>query len=149
MHRATFALPLGLFLALGSARADDADTLKGTWKFTSINAGGKTVPDEITKTLELKLTKDELVLSGSGIKETIKSKLSFDEKAKALEFEPTSGPEKGKVSKGVYELKAAKADAGDKVTLRIYFSQPGGERPKKFEDPVAEGHFLWVLEKNK
>jgi uncharacterized protein (TIGR03067 family) len=140
---------LALFLALGAARGDDAETLKGTWKFTTVNAGGAPVPAEIVRTLELRLSKDELELSGSALKEAIKSKVMLDEKGKTFDFEPTSGPEKGKVSKGLYELTAVKANGGDKLALKIYFSQPGGERPKKLEDQVAEGHFLWVLEKSK
>ena len=149
MIRKFFTSLLWLTLALGAARADDAATLKGTWKFTTVNAGGVPVPEEIVKTLELKLSKDELELSGSALKETIKSKVTLDEKSKSFDFEPTSGPEKGKVSKGFYELMSAKAEGSEKVTLRIYFSQPGGERPKKLEEMVAEGHFLWILEKNK
>lgn len=149
MNRACPILALALILGVASARADDADTLKGTWKFTTINASGVPVAAEIVKTLELKLTKDELELSGSVLKETIKSKVTLEEKSKSFDFEPVSGPEKGKVSKGLYELMTVKADKADKITLRIYFSQPGGERPKKIEDAVAEGHFLWVLEKSK
>ena len=149
MKRACFGVAVGIVICLGAARADDAETFKGTWKFTSINAGGKPVPDAVTKTLELKLSKDELVLSGSGIKEAIKSKVVLDEKAKTFDFEPTSGPEKGTVSKGLYDLKTEKTDAGEKTTLRIYFGKPGQDRPKKIEDKVAEGHFLWVLEKTK
>jgi uncharacterized protein (TIGR03067 family) len=139
-------LALGLILVVANARADDADTLKGTWKFITVNVSGAPVAAEIVKTLELKLSKDELELSGSALKETIKSKVTLDEKSKSFDFEPVSGPEKGKVSKGLYELKAEKAD---KITLKIYFSQPGGERPKKIEETVAEGHFLWFLEKSK
>jgi uncharacterized protein (TIGR03067 family) len=152
MKRVCSTLIFVLILGLASARADDADTLKGTWKFTTINAGGVPVAAEIVKTLELKLSKDDLELSGSALKETIKSKVTLDEKSKSFDFEPVSGPEKGKVSKGLYEfmtVKADKADKADKITLRIYFSQPGGERPKKIEETVAEGHFLWVLEKSK
>jgi uncharacterized protein (TIGR03067 family) len=149
MIRSSFSIALAVSLALGSARADDADTLKGTWKFTRISAGGNPVPEAVIKTLELKLSKDELVLSGSAINETIKSKVVLDEKGKTFDFEPTTGPEKGKVSKGLYELKVVKIDGGDRISLRIYFATPGGERPKKIEDPVAGGHFLWELEKNK
>jgi uncharacterized protein (TIGR03067 family) len=149
MKRACFGAALGVVLCLGAARADDAGTFVGTWKFASINAGGKPIPDEVTKSLELKLSKDELVLSGDAIKETIKSKVVLDEKAKTFDFEPVSGPEKGTVSKGVYELKTEKTDKGEKTTLRIYFGKPGQERPKKVEAEVAEGHFLWVLEKSK
>src|SRR5207249_403079 len=115
MIRFGFALVLGLGLCATSSRADDAADFKGTWKFTSVNASGVPIPADVTKTLELKVTKDELELSGSGIKETIKSKYTIDEKAKSFDFEPTSGPEKGKVSKGIYELKVVKTDAGDKV----------------------------------
>jgi uncharacterized protein (TIGR03067 family) len=146
MTRACPTLALALILGVASARADDADTLKGTWKFTTVNASGAPVSADVVKTLELKLSKDELELSGAALKETIKSKVTLDEKSKSFDFEPVSGPEKGKVSKGLYELKADKAD---KFTLRIYFSQPGGERPKKIEETVADGHFLWVLEKSK
>ena len=149
MTRACPTLALALILGAASARADDADTLKGTWKFTTVNASGTPVPAEIVKTLELKLSKDELELSGSTLKETIKSKVTLDEKSKSFDFEPVSGPEKGKVSKGLYELTTVEADKADRITLRIYFSQPGGERPKKIEETVAEGHFLWVLEKSK
>jgi uncharacterized protein (TIGR03067 family) len=149
MTRATFGFALGLSLLLGSVQAADDDVIKGTWKFTSINAGGVPVPEQVTKTLELKLSKDELVLSGSALNETIKSRVSLDEKVRNFDFEPTTGPEKGKVSKGVYELSVAKGDGGEKVTMRIYFAKPGGERPKKLEEEVADGHFLWVLEKSK
>jgi uncharacterized protein (TIGR03067 family) len=149
MTRFGFAFVLVLGLGATSARADDAADFKGSWKFTSVIAGGAEAPEEITKTLELKVAKDELELTGSAIKETIKSKYTLDAKAKTLDFEPTSGPEKGKVSKGIYDLKVVKTDKGDKVTLRLYFGKPGEDRPKKFDDPVAEGHFLWVLEKVK
>ena len=149
MTRICPTLALALILGAASARADDADALKGTWKFTTINAGGAPVPAEIVKSLELKLSKDDLELSGSALKETIKSKVTLDEKSKSFDFEPVSGPEKGKVSKGLYQLMTVKADKEDRITLRIYFSQPGGERPKKIEDVVADGHFLWVLEKSK
>ena len=149
MIRFYFAFVLALTLGAVSTRADDAADFKATWKFKSVNAGGAPVPDEVTKTLELKITKEELELSGSAIKETIKSKYTIDEKAKSFDFEPTSGPEKGKVSKGVYELKVVKTDAGDKIMLRLYFSKPGEERPKKIEDEVAKDHFLWVLDRNK
>jgi uncharacterized protein (TIGR03067 family) len=149
MSRTFFAGALLLMLILGAARGDDAADIKGTWKFTAVNAGGAPVAPEIVKTLELKLSKDELELSGSKLKETIKSKVMLDEKAKTFDFEPTSGPEKGKVSKGLYELRTVKSEGGEKFTLKVYFSQPGGERPKKIEDVVADGHFLWVLEKSK
>jgi uncharacterized protein (TIGR03067 family) len=149
MTRATFGIALGLSLLLGSAQAADDDIIKGTWKFTLINAGGAPVPEEVMKTLELKLSKDELVLSGSALDETIKSKVTLDEKAKQFDFEPTTGPEKGQVSKGVYELKMAKGNGGEKVTMRIYFAKPGGVRPKKLEEEVTDGHFLWVLEKSR
>jgi uncharacterized protein (TIGR03067 family) len=149
MYRVAFTGVLALILAQGALRGDDGATFKGTWKFTAVNAGGVPVPDEVVKSLELKLTKDELELSGTVLKETIKSKVTLDEKARTFDFEPTSGPEKGKMSKGLYELEAVKADGGNKTTLRIYFSQPGRDRPKKIEEMVAEGHFLWVLEKNK
>jgi uncharacterized protein (TIGR03067 family) len=149
MTRIVPAGVLAMFLALGAARGDDAATLKGAWKFTAVNAGGTPVPAEIVRTLELRISKEELELSGSALKETIKSKVTLDEKAKTFDFEPTSGPEKGKVSKGLYELTAVKADGSEKFALKIYFSQPGGERPKKIEDQVAEGHFLWILEKTK
>ena len=149
MARTVFTGVLSLLLILGSARADDADTIKGTWKFTTVNASGTPVPAEIVKTLELKLSKDDLELSGSSLKETIKSKVKIEDKTKSFDFEPITGPEKGKVSRGLYELTPAKAGEGEKLTLRIYFNQPGGERPKKIEDVVADGHFLWVLEKSK
>jgi uncharacterized protein (TIGR03067 family) len=149
MTRATFGFTLGLSLLLGSARAADDDVIKGTWKFTTINAGGVPVPEQVTKALELELSKGELVLSGPVLNETIKSKVTLDEKARSFDFEPTTGPEKGRVSKGLYELKVAKGNGGEKVTMRIYFASPGGERPKNFEEEVAEGHFLWVLEKSK
>jgi uncharacterized protein (TIGR03067 family) len=149
MTRYGFAIALGGVLLVASALAADDEDMKGTWRFTSINAGGAPVPDTVTKTLELKLSKGELELSGKALTETIKSKVVLDVKAKTFDFEPTTGPEKGKVSKGIYELKMARTDGAEKTTLRIYFAKPGGERPMKIEEPVAEGHFLWVLEKSK
>jgi uncharacterized protein (TIGR03067 family) len=149
MNRLGSALVLALCFCSAGSRADDTVDLKGTWKFKSVNAGGTPVPDEVTKTLELKIAKDELELAGPAIKETIKSRYTVEEKGKTFDFEPTSGPEKGQLSKGIYELKVEKTDSGNKLTLRLYFSKPGAERPKKVEERVAEGHFLWVLEKSK
>ena len=91
MNRVVFTGVLALILAQGASRADDAATFKGNWKFTAVNAGGVPVPDEIVKSLELKLAKDELELSGTFLKETIKSKVTLDEKARTFDFEPTSG----------------------------------------------------------
>lgn len=149
MTRFCFTFALVVSLGTASALADDAGTLAGTWKFLSVHAGGAKVPDEITRTLELKVTKDGLEMSGQALKESIKSKFSLDEKAKSIDLEPLSGPEKGKVSKGLYELKMTKEGGTEKVKLVLYFAKPGEDRPKKLEMKAAEGHFLWELEKTK
>ena len=58
------------------------------------------MPDEIVKSLELKLTKDELELSGTFLKETIKSKVTLDEKARTFDFETDFGAREGQDVEG-------------------------------------------------
>ena len=149
MNRYWCTFTVGLVLCATAARAQEPQQLEGKWTFASLNVGGSVLDDARRSTLEVYFLKDEFELKGKVLEEIIKAKFTIDEKAKTFDFEPTVGPEKGKVSKGLYEFKVAKSDGGEKVTLRIYFAQPGSERPKKIEDKVVEGNFLWVLEKSK
>jgi uncharacterized protein (TIGR03067 family) len=105
--------------------------LNGTWEMVRVVVDGKEQQEEVTVTLkDAKYTAqvgDEVVDEGT-------FKLDPTTTPKSLDITPTSGPEKGKTSLGLYEVK------GD--NLRICFAPEGKSRPKAFESKEGSGDIL-------
>ena len=124
-------LTVGLALALfppALVRADDGPKgdkdLDGEWRSTSFSFEGKESGDGNTT---LTIDGDNLTfrLSDSADhKTTAMFKVDSSKTPHTIDMTPQDGPEKGKVSLGIYEVK------GDE--LRLCHAAPGLDRPTEF-----------------
>jgi uncharacterized protein (TIGR03067 family) len=138
-------------LLLGSATLvadDDAkkdlDGLNGTWNFESLTIGGQKLPaDAIKKAgFVFKDGKYTSIDPNGKEDETGTLKLDPDKKPKTIDFDITSGKDKGKKQLGIYKLE------DDSFTLCIGF--PGEtERPAKFESEKGSKTALAVMKREK
>jgi uncharacterized protein (TIGR03067 family) len=134
-------LVVGLLVAADDAKKEDgkkkAKGFEGTWEVVSINSNGK----------DNKEAKGEKVIfkgkniTVKGKKGDHKATFTLDPEKKAIDLSPTDGPNKGKIHKGIYELK--------KGELKICFAGPDKDRPTKFTSEEGSGNTLVVLKRAK
>jgi uncharacterized protein (TIGR03067 family) len=62
-----------------------------------------------------------------------------DSKPAQIDFKIASGPDKGKVSKGIYMI--------DGDSLKIAYAAPGQDRPRNFSTAKGSHQFMWVLKR--
>ncbi len=119
----------------------EIDKFQGTWKFVSIVAEGKEVPEDGFKDARL-IIKGDKFTSTDG-KETHKGtfKVDVSKQPKTIDVVFTEGPEKGNTSKGIYELE------GD--TYKVCIGLTGKTRPTEFASKPDSGHVLEVLKREK
>jgi uncharacterized protein (TIGR03067 family) len=118
---------------------EELDNLTGTWRAVSITENGKEMSDDDLK-------KVVLVVNGKtyrfGVGKTIVKgthKLDPSKTPKTIDAVRSSGSDKGKTIKGIYELK------GD--SYKVCFAAPGKDRPKEFSAKEGSGHRLIVLKR--
>ena len=118
---------LGLILA---GRADDnakkeMAQLEGEWSMVSGELNGMAMPDAFVKNGK-RVAKDGETAITLGGQVYFKAKFSIDprKKPKAIDYNMTEGPTKGKTHLGIYEL--------DGDTVKFCFAAPGGDRPTDF-----------------
>jgi uncharacterized protein (TIGR03067 family) len=119
-----------------STPTSDLDSLQGRWTVVSIQVGGS--PEQKNEDLVMEIKGDAASMYKDGKRrETENAKLTIDssKSPKQIDILESSGPEVGKVHKGIYLLE------GNKFT--IYFSEdPKGARPDKFETPKEKYQVL-------
>jgi uncharacterized protein (TIGR03067 family) len=136
MFRTTWAalaaVALGTLAVATAQEKGDADQalkqLQGSWTVVKIEEKGKSVPEEAIKKVDMKLVvkgdKYSQVVQGTALEEGT-LKLDPSKKPAAMDLTITSGKDKGKTQRGIYELKDD--------TLRIHFGRPGSDkRPTAF-----------------
>jgi uncharacterized protein (TIGR03067 family) len=133
-------LTLILFLAVSqitsaAARGDDAQALQGMWIPSKAELGGKAMPDDVVKTISLKLDngKYEVYVGDSPDRGTYTLDSTTD--PKGMSITGTDGPNNGKTFPAIYELH------GDK--LRICYDLSGKARPTEFK--TSEGTKLYLV----
>ena len=127
--RVIFPLIANLVL-FGVGDAQDASKkemsdLEGEWSMVSGMANGQAMPKEFVQTGR-RVAKDGETTITMGGRLYFKAKFSIDpsQKPKAMDYNMTEGPTKGKTHLGIYELQ------GD--TVRFCFAAPGHDRPTDF-----------------
>jgi uncharacterized protein (TIGR03067 family) len=147
--RVLMALATGCFL-LGAAAlvADekakkDIEALEGTWKVESFMVSGEKAPADYVKKVTFVVKDGKYTVTIDGKEdETGTIKLDPDKKPKTIEFDITSGKDKGKKQPGIYTLE------GDTFTFCMAF--PGEtERPTKLESTKDSKTVLSVLKREK
>jgi len=108
----------------------DLEKIAGKWQATSVQAGEVKMPDAQIKIATLVIDGDKYTVTVKGEKdtaETDKGTFKIDVLAKPMTMDiiSTSGPSKGKVFLGIYEI------SGD--TLKICYDLDGKKRPTEFK----------------
>ena len=123
-------------------RADYA-ALTGRWQLVKSIVDGKPVPDSEMKDTVLITDHDEFRFPADarvGTAPLGKFKIDPGKRPKTVDSTALSGPDKGKVTKGIYEI----IDANNK---RACWGKPGGPRPTAFTSAPGSGRTLqyWRL----
>jgi uncharacterized protein (TIGR03067 family) len=138
-----FVSSAALLLGADDAKKD-LDQFQGTWTVVKAERGGKELPKEELKKMEVSV--QENVMSITEDKSDPKAKpekavleLDPSKKPKSINFKPEEG--KDKPILGIYELKDD--------TLKVYWLKSDGKRPESFSDKPNPESFLLVLKRAK
>ena len=120
--------------ALGAEESDDQKALQGDWIPVKAELGGQPLPDEVLKTISLKLEngKYEVLVGAQPDKGTYT--MDSTTKPKSITVTGTEGPNKGKTYPAIYELKAD--------TLTICYDLSGAQRPTEFKSSAGTKLYL-------
>jgi len=118
----------------GAADVFDAKAIQGDWKPVKAELAGQPMPDEVLKTISLKIGEGtyEVHVGNSPDKGTVTVDSSTS--PKSMTITGTEGPNKGKTFPCIYELK------GD--TLRICYDLSGAKRPSEFKTTAGTRLYL-------
>jgi len=127
-----------LILAAWLSAADDKDLAKvqGTWQRTSMVIDGKEAPAELAAKQKLTIKGNDYALKIGEM--TRKGTFALDSTRSPghIDIKSASGPNKGKILKGIYEI--------DGDTLKYCVALPGKDRPTAFSSKSGSGHMLYV-----
>jgi uncharacterized protein (TIGR03067 family) len=147
MHRTTLtasALALLLLAPAALLRADDAPKgdkdLDGDWEVVSAIQDGKEQPPPDRKQL-VSVMGEKIVFKDGDETHTGALKLDPTKTPRTFDLTPDDGPEKGKTTRGIYEIK------GDE--MRVCHGDAGADRPKEFASKQGSGLALVTLKRAK
>src|SRR5437660_163197 len=145
MRKCLLVLAAVALLPLVVAGDDDTkkelERFRGTWRFESIEMEGKAVPADVLKDAVLTLDGDKFTVKVPMVTYKGTFKVDVSKKPKTIDVTYTEGPEKGKTSRGIYELE------GD--TYKVCMDPEGKQRPTKFETKKDSPFILEVLKREK
>jgi len=139
----TVLLAAALVLAQPPATGDakkELEKFQGTWTVVSMENGGQKVPEEQSSQIRLTYKDNTYSVMLGGETRTGTFQIDPSKKPKAIDRTPTSGPNKGKTFKGIYEF--------DGETLRCCWSVES-DRPTEFVSKAQPLTILEVLKKAK
>jgi uncharacterized protein (TIGR03067 family) len=117
----------------------DYDALTGRWQLVASVVDGKPVPEEQVRNTVLITDRDEFRFpADAGVGTAPLGKFTIDPSKNPKQVDSTSfsGPEKGQVSLGIYEI----IDANNK---RACWAKPGKPRPTSFDSTPGSG---WTVQ---
>jgi uncharacterized protein (TIGR03067 family) len=130
------------------AATDAADDIKkelarfnGTWRFVSVEMEKTKLTEESLKHPRMKIDGDKFTVSDENVSQSCTFKIDLSKKPKTIDVTYTNGPEKGKISLGIYELE------GD--TYKICVDPEGKNRPTEFAVKPGSGYVLEILKREK
>lgn len=140
-RRLLVALAFALLVVPAGAEEKGGDLAKldGSWKAESASRGGKPVSEY--KAATWTVNGGKVTYSDGKVSRTHRISVDASKTPKAIDFTYGEGPNKGKTSLGIYKLE------GDRITL--CWSEPGKDRPGKFESKPASGILMQVLVRRK
>jgi uncharacterized protein (TIGR03067 family) len=144
-----FAIALVLTSTLVARAEDSSDqkkhadevALQGDWLPIKAELAGKPMPDEVLKTISLKLTKNEYDVQVAGKPDKGTWSIDPEAKPKAMTVKGVKGPNAGKTFPAIYEF--------DGDTLRICYDLSGKARPTEFKSTPATKLYLVTYRRTK
>lgn len=113
---------------------DDNKLIDGKWIPIEAELGGQKFPDEIIRTMRLRISEGKYTVKVGEQLDKGDVKIEPKAKPKSMDITGTEGPNKGKSFPCIYEL------SGD--TLRICYDLAGKERPTEFKTSKGTQQFL-------
>lgn len=108
----------------------------GVWKPIAAVLGGVRLPDDVVKTITLKIDGDhyEVTIPGEMVD---KGTVTLDKttRPKRMTIKGTEGPNKDKTILAIYEMK-------DEVSMRVCYDLAGKEYPDEFKAPTGTSRYL-------
>jgi uncharacterized protein (TIGR03067 family) len=134
-----------LLIAADPAKNDpaqkDLEKFQGAWVGGSAEMNGDKLSDDDLKTLKLVIKGNRYTVTIGDMSEEGTFKLDPTRNPKAIDLSPSSGANKGKTVKGIYEL--------DGDTHKTCFADPGKPRPKDFTAKAGSGQSNFVMKRTK
>jgi uncharacterized protein (TIGR03067 family) len=121
---------------------NDVKAAQGTWTLSAGEVDGKALTEKQLKGGKLEIKGDEYTVTMAD-EETLTGieKLDPTKTPKAIDITDSNGPNKGKTSLGIYEIK------GDE--FRVVFAAIGKPRPTRFATTAGTGQWMHVWKKAK
>lgn len=122
--------------AAGTALATDQDTFQGTWKLYAAFRDGKPLTGA-ELAAQLTIEGNRFTFSGgqAGVSGSGTFNLNEAANPKAVDLSHEAGPDQGKTSAGIYDIRAGNR-------FRLCLAAPGAPRPSKFESKPGSGYVL-------
>ena len=116
--------------------------LEGEWSMVSGEIDGQPMPENFLKGSKRVAKAGETTVTIGG-RQFMQAKFTVDpaKKPKALDYNLTDGPNKGKILLGIYEL--------DGDTVKFCFGGPGKDRPTEFTTKEGSMRTLSVWKRDK
>jgi uncharacterized protein (TIGR03067 family) len=134
-------LGVGLLLAADtpSDKAKEEAKFKGTWTVSKMTSDGKEKED--TGGVKFVIKGNTITIRSEGQDRKMTFKIDPTKDPKVIDLVPAEGKYKGKTLKGIYSF--------DNDTLKISFTNPGEDRPTKFDSEEGSGIIAFEFEKEK
>jgi uncharacterized protein (TIGR03067 family) len=122
-------------------KGDDAKRVEGTWQLKEAELAGQKWPEDVVKTIQLKITGDKYTLQSNEKPDAGTFKLDPDKQPKQITITGTDGPNKGKTFPAIYEI------TGD--TLKVCYDLSGQAHPREFKTTPGTQLFLATYKRRK
>jgi uncharacterized protein (TIGR03067 family) len=130
-----------LFVVIGAAvvnllaaEPQDNKQLRGDWIPVKAELGGKPMPDDVLKSISMKLGDGAYDVSVAGEPDKGTYEIDATAKPKGMVIRGTEGPNKGRTIPAIYEINGK--------TLRICYDLSGAQRPKEFKSVAGTRLYL-------
>jgi uncharacterized protein (TIGR03067 family) len=125
------------------ALRQEQERLQGAWAVSAVEQQGKPVPaEQWTSGLACRqwvFHSDRVVLESGDLRMEASYRLGCFMQPKTIDLTPTSGPERGKRLRGIYDLQPE--------ALRVCLNAGTGKRPTEFTAPADSPWTLVVLQR--
>jgi uncharacterized protein (TIGR03067 family) len=130
------------FVSVGSHADLDARAIQGIWQPTALENDGSVVAKDRLRQCRLDIKEEHLSSrEADRLLQSATFQLTPGADPPAIDLTATTGPNRGKVIRGIYRLD------GDRLVLCL--GEPGQARPREFRSPAGSGHALIILKRVK